>query len=104
MAQVVDDGSDLRVGQASRFQQRSGGRTEQAAVVGRQSNRRIAFIDKLEKRRQAVMVVSGNRRERGSFGHSVCDVVPYPFSEAIVVVARIVDRQESPVFSVENEE
>ena len=104
VAQVVDDGSNFRVGQASLFQQRSGGRTEQAAVVGRESNGRIAFIDKLEKRRQAVMVVGGNRRERGSFDHSVCDVVPYPFSEAVVVVARIVNRQESPVFGVEHEE
>ncbi len=45
VAQVMDDRGERRVGQAHRLQQRSGFGGEQTAVVRRQADRGVAFVD-----------------------------------------------------------
>ena len=104
MAQAVDDRGDLRVGEPDPFQQCGGLGGEQTAVVGRQADGEVALVDDLEQVHQPVVVVAGDRGVSVLVGHPAGDVVPDPLSQAIVVVANVIDRQQAPVLGVEDEE
>ena len=104
MAQIVNDGRDGCIGQADGIQQRRGVGREQAAVVRREADGRVAFVNEREESHQVVVVAGGFRREGVVSGHSVCNVVAYRFAQAIVVVAGIIDGQEAAVLGVEHEE
>ena len=104
MAQAVDDRGDLRVGEPDPFQQRGGLGGEQSAVVGRQADGGVALVDEFEQGHQPVVVVAGDRGVGVLVGHPAGDVVPDPLSQAIVVVANVIDRQQAPVLGVEDEE
>ena len=51
-----------------------------------------------------VVVAGGVRRERVSVSDPPRHVVPYPLSQPVVVVPRVVDREESPVLGVQHKE
>ena len=104
VAQVVDDGRNGRVRQAYGLQQRRGITREQAAVVGRKPDGFVATVDEPVQVRQVVVVVMGGGGEDVSVPRPPGDVIAYPLSQAVVVVPRVVDRQESPVLGIEHEE
>ena len=63
-----------------------------------------ALVDEPAQRHQVVVVAGGRAGEGVPLLHPAGHVVPDPFPQPVVVVARVVDRQESPVLGVEKEE
>ena len=104
VAEVVDDGRNGRVRQADTLQQRRGITREQAAVVGRKPDGLVATVDNHAQRRQVVVVAGGDGGEGVLIPCPLGNVVAYPLSKPVVVVPRVVDRQESPVLGIEHEE
>ena len=104
VAQVVNYRGKCRIGQADAGQQRCGRVVEQAAVVGRQADGRVALVDELAQRHQVIVVVRGSRRERGATRHPAGDVVPDRFPQAVVLIPRVVDGKQAPVFGVKHKE
>ena len=104
MAQVVDYRGDGRVGQADGFQQGSGFGGEQSAVVGRQTDGGVTLVDDLAQRHHVVVIAGGDGRKRIVPGRAAGDVVPHALAQPVVVVAGVVDGQQSPVLGVEHEQ
>ena len=104
MAEIVDHLGGHRVRHPDALQQRRRLGREQAAVVGRQADRRIAPVDLPEQLGQVVVVVAGGRGEGIPCGHPARHLVAHPPAQAVVIVARVVDRQQPPVLGVEQEQ
>ena len=86
------------------IQDRRGLWCEQATIVGRQPDRLIALVDLAEQLDQTVVVVAGGGGEGVALGHAACDILTYPLAQAVVIVARVVDRQQSAILRVEHEQ
>ena len=104
VAKVVDDRGDHRVGQAGPRQQRGGLVGEQAAVVGRQADGRVALVDELPQLHQAVVVGGGHGREGGAGSLPVGDIIAYRLAQAVVFVTGVVDGEQPAVLGVEHEQ
>ena len=104
VAQVVNNRGQRRVGQRRLFQQWRGFRGEKPSVVGRQPDGCVAFVDKPEQRNQVTVVAAGVGGEGIPIGGPPRDVVAHSISHTVVVVTRVVDRQQSSIFGVEQEE
>ena len=104
VAQVIDERGDRRVRQSDTLQQGGGIRGEQAAVVRRQADRRVALVDEPAQRRQVVVVVGGDGGEDVPAGRPLRDVVAHPLAQAVVVIPGVVDGEKPPVLGVEHEQ
>ena len=104
VTQVVDDGGNHIIRQANRFQQGRGAQRKQAAVIRRQANGGVPLVDQSEQVSQVVVVLGGPRGQGVLVGHALCNVVAHPLAQAVVVVARIIDRQQPAVFGVQNKQ
>ena len=104
VAEVVDDGRQHLVRQSTAFQQRCGSGREEAAVVGRQADRRVAPVDLAAERADVVVVFGREGGEGVAGGHALGDIVAHRLAQAVVVVAAVVDRQQVAVLGVEQEE
>ena len=103
-AEVVDDWGQHGVGQLYLFEYGRGLLREKAAIVGRQADGGVARVDLAAKRGNVVVVVAGDGGEGVAGGHAFVDVVAHGFTQAVVVVAVVVDGQQIAVLGVEKEE
>ena len=104
VAEVIHDRRDHRVRQPDALQHRRRLGCEQAAVVGRKSYRLVAPVDLVEQLGQAVVVVRRRRGERVLVGHAARHVLAHPLAQAVIVVARVVDRQQPTILGVKDEQ
>ena len=104
VAQVVYDRRDNGVGQPCRLQYRRGFGGEQPAVIRRQRDGRIPLVNEGEQRRQPVVISGCHAGERVALLHPPRDVVPPGLSQPIVVVARIIHRQQPSILSAQYEQ
>ena len=105
VAEVVDDVGNDVVGEADLVEQVGGVVGEQAAVVGREADGRVALVDLREEGRSGGCSSSMRYGGEGVVaglapGHVVADAL----AEAVVVVGGVVDGQQAAVFGVEDEE
>ena len=104
VAHGVDDRGDGGVRQARVFQQWGGFAGKQAAVVRRQADGGVALVDEGEQRRQVVVIAGGVGGERVAVLRSPRDVVAHPLAQAVVVIARVVDGEQSAVLGIQHEQ
>ena len=104
VAEVVDDRGQHGVGEAHVFEQGRGLLREQTAVVGRQTDGRVALVDLAAEGGDVVVIAAGEVRKSIAGGHPLGDIVAYQFAQAVVIVAAVVDRQQVAVLGVEEEE
>ena len=90
-------------GQADLVEQGRGVGGEEAAVVGREADGRVAPVDQAEQGVEVVVVAGGCAGEGVVAGHALGHVVANALAQAVVVVAGVVDGQEAAVFGVEDE-
>ena len=103
-AKVVDDRGQHGVGQLYLFEYGRGLLREKAAIVGRQADGGVARVDLAAKRGDVVVVVAGDGGKGVAGGDAFVDVVANGFTQAVVVVAAVVDGQQIAVLGVEKEE
>ena len=103
VAEVVDDGGDDVVGEADLVEQGRGVGGEEAAVVGREADGRVALVDQAEQGAEMVVVAGGGAGEGVVAGLALGHVVADALAEAVVVVGGVVDGQQAAVFGVEDE-
>ena len=104
MAEVVDDRGKHGVGEAYLLEHGRGLLGEEAAVVGRQADGGVAFVDLAAEGGDVVVVMAGEAGKRVAGGDAFVDVVANGFTQAVVVVAAVVDGQQVAVLGVEEEE
>ena len=100
----MDDRGQHGVGQLYLIEYGRGLLREKAAVVGRQADGGVARVDLAAKRGDVVVVVAGDGGKGVAGGHAFVDVVANGFTQAVVVVAAVVDGQQIAVLGVEEEE
>ena len=97
-------GASTASGQLYLFEYGRGLLREKAAIVGRQADGGVARVDLAAKRSNVVVVVAGDGGKGVAGGHAFVDVVANGFTQAVVVVAAVVDGQQIAVLGVEKEE
>ena len=103
-AEVVDDGGEHVVGEADLFEHGRGLLGEEAAVVGREADGGVARVDLAAEGGDVVVVVGGDGGKGVAGGDAIVDVVANGFTQAVVVVAAVVDWQQVAVLGIEEEE
>ena len=103
-AEVVDDRGENGVGQLYLIEYGRGLLGEKAAVVGGQADGGVARVDLAAEGGDVVVVVAGDGGKGVAGGNAFVDVVANGFTQAVVVVAGVVDGQQIAVFGVEEEE
>ena len=100
----VHHGGERRVPEGDPVQQRRPPRIEEAAVVGRQAERRVALVNDPAEVADRVPVARRLRRERLPAVEPRRDVAPHPVAEADRPVLLVVHRQQAAVLGVEDEQ
>ena len=91
MAEAVDHVGHDVVGEADLVEQGGGVLGEQAAVVGREADGRVALVDLREEIGQVAVVARCGTGEGVAAGFALGHVVPDALAEAVVVVGGVVD-------------
>ena len=79
-------------------------RVKQPAIVGRQSDRGVAFVDRAAQVVEDGPVARRRGRESVSLVLAVPDIEPDPVAQAVVIVPAVIDREQVAVFGVKDEQ
>ena len=101
--QAINQGAEFGVGQFDTRENIAGRLNEQAAVVRRQADRRIALVDGAKQVAQMLPGAGDRSAERIAAFAALGDVIAQP-AQRVAGVALIVDRQQRAIFGVQDEQ
>ncbi len=101
--QSVEERREDGIRQIDPLQERRRLGIEQPAIVGRQTERGLALVDRTEQPAQPAIVGAHRGGEGVVLAYTIGDLVP-DRTETVVVVAHIVDRQEVAILGIEHEQ